>query len=94
MDSTVGHFRRYNRKQIRRALSDAGLRVTDVRYIFPEMFPVAVGRKVFRLDGGNDFPPVGRFLNRLLFTVGSITQMFGRLVPFGTSVVAAGVVVR
>ncbi len=90
-DVTVGHFRRYNRKQIRRTLADAGLTAIDARYLFPELFPVALARRLLRLDGGEDFPPVARPVNWLLLTIGSITQRFGRLAPCGTSVVAAGV---
>jgi len=91
-DTTVGHYRRYNRKQIRRVLTDAGLEAVDARYIFPEMFPVAVARRVLRLDGGGDFPPVARPVNWLLWVIGKLTQRLGRLSPVGTSVVAAGVV--
>ncbi|MEY2468069.1 MAG: hypothetical protein QOF21_767 [Actinomycetota bacterium] len=92
-DTTVGHYRRYNRKQIRRVLADAGLDAVDARYIFPELFPVAVVRRVFRLGGG-DFPPVARPVNWLFWTIGKLTQLLGRLTPVGTSVVAAGVTER
>ncbi len=91
-DTTVGHFRRYNRRELRRAMSGAGLTVIDARYIFPELFPVAVARRVFRRDTGEDFPPIGEVLNRTLWTIGVITQALGRLNPIGTSIVAAATV--
>ncbi|MBA2608884.1 MAG: methyltransferase domain-containing protein [Actinobacteria bacterium] len=91
-DTTVGHFRRYNRRELRRTLVDAGLTVTDTRYIFLELFPVAVARRVLRRDTGEDFPPIGAVLNRTLWTIGVITQTLGRLNPIGTSIVAAATV--
>lgn len=91
-DTTVGHFRRYNRAALRKTFAAAGLTVVDVRYIFPELFPVAVARRVLRRDTGEDFPPIGRLLNSVLWAVGALTQALGRVNPIGTSIVAAGTV--
>lgn len=92
-DVNLGHRRRYRRRDLRDTLTRAGLDVVEVRYLFPELVPVGLLRRVAPGKAGTeDFPPIPAPLNALLYALGGLTQRLGRATPFGSSVMAVGVV--
>ncbi len=92
-DVQLGHHRRYTRRHLADAMLTAGLTDVRARYLFPELVPVALVR---RIAGGGaaseDFPAIQRQLDAFLFVIGRVTQSLGGAVPLGSSVLAVGVV--
>lgn len=101
-DEDVGHFKRYTKRKLRDAASNAPLRPVEVSYLFPEMVPAAILRKRQQPPGGEavpdktdamvaalaDIPDIGRATNRALYSVGIATQEARRLMPIGSSIFA------
>lgn len=88
-DTSLGHHRRYSRRQVHELAEAAGLDVMSSAYLFPELLPLVVLRKLQRGEReAADFPHLPRFVDRSaeLFSRGSAALR--RLWPAGTSVVA------
>jgi Methyltransferase domain len=87
-DTELGHFRRYNRGTLRKVVESAGFRVERVDYLFPELLPLLVLRKLRRAKRSDvDFPQLGSFVSRIGYRVSHTTARFRRVWPLGTSVV-------
>ena len=46
-DAAVGHYRRYNQKQLKAVLEAAGFQVTFSAYFFPSLVPMAIFRRFY-----------------------------------------------
>jgi SAM-dependent methyltransferase len=94
-DVDLGHHRRYSRRSLRGALEAADLGVDEVSYLFPELWPVGMARRVrhpARTAGGgtpSEFRPLPRPVNATLIGVGALGISCRRALPFGTSLLAA-----
>ena len=92
-DTKLGHFRRYTRASLRTLGVRAGLEPIEVSYLFPEMLPAGILRRIgdrraAQRDGAAEFPRFTPVLDRLLFIVARLTTRLRHLAPAGTSVVA------
>ncbi|MFM8304522.1 MAG: methyltransferase domain-containing protein [Actinomycetota bacterium] len=96
-DVELGHFRRYTARSLRATMRSAGLEITEVSYLFPELWPAAAARRLAApakaADPGSgrpEFRALPRPVNGVLRGVGAGTVAVRRLVPFGTSVLGVG----
>jgi hypothetical protein len=88
-DAGLGHFRRYSRRTLRETLAEAGFDVRSTAYLFPELSPLLVVRKLRRAPREqHDFPVLGRRVNEAGYRVALITTAARRIWPCGTSVVS------
>lgn len=88
-DVELGHHRRYSRRRLCDDLTAAGFEVRSVSYLFPELFPMLVVRRLRRAPREQvDFPELSPKVDALGHAVASATTATRRLWPFGTSVVA------
>ena len=88
-DTELGHHRRYSRRQLRDVLAAAGFDVASVTYLFPELFPLLVARRLRRAPREQvDFPQLAPRIDALGHAIASVTTATRRVWPFGTSVVA------
>jgi Methyltransferase domain len=88
-DVALGHFRRYTRAQVADRLRHAGFSAATSAYLFPELSPLLLARRLRRAQRTDaDFPQLGRFADALGYRIASLTTAARRLWPFGTSVVA------
>ena len=87
-DSELGHFRRYSRASLRRAVTAAGLEVDHVAYLFPELLPLLPMRKLRRAPRAHaDFPQLSPVVSRVGHAISTLTTKLRRVWPAGTSVV-------
>ena len=94
-DEALGHHRRYDRAALRRSVAGLPFEVVEIDYLFPELVPLAVVRKL-RLRGRSgdadstkaEFPELSGPVNGVLYAVGSASLRLRRLWPGGTSLVA------
>jgi hypothetical protein len=94
-DEELGHRRRYTRDRLRAAFAGLPVDVVEVSYLFPELIPPAVVR---RLAGGrvgrdrskqvSEYPELPVALDRSLRAVGATTYRARRWWPVGTSLIA------
>ena len=88
-DTDLGHHRRYGKRQLVALLDRSGFEVLEVGYLFPELVPPAILRKLRRSTGeAADFPQLPRAVDRAGEAVGRTTARLRRWWPAGTSVVA------
>ena len=87
-DTELGHFRRYSRRQLRGVLENSGFEVRRCDYLFPEMLPLVVKRKLRPSDDNVDMPRLSDRMNRFGYAISSMTRRMRRIWPAGTSVVA------
>lgn len=88
-DTDLGHFRRYSRRTLRNSLESAGFEVHRCDYLFPEMLPLVVKRKLLPSEAGDaDMPVLSDRVNRIGYAISSTTSRLRRIWPAGTSVVA------
>lgn len=94
-DEQLGHHRRYSRRTLREALERGGFDGASTTYLFAELFPLLVARKLRTSPVEQvDFPRLGPLASALGYRVASATASTRRLWPFGTSVVATATRVR
>ncbi len=93
-DTDLGHFRRYSRPRLRETLEAAGFMVHRCDYLFPEMLPLVVKRKLRPSTDNVDMPRLSDRTNRFGYAVSSTTARVRRIWPAGTSVVAVAEVPR
>jgi hypothetical protein len=92
-DELLGHHRRYTKASLRRAVGTGGVAVEETSYLFPELLPAALVRRLLRAsdeDADEDFPELPRPLDRLLYGIGSLTYRGRRWAPVGTSLLCVG----
>ena len=98
-DVSAGHYRRYTRRRLLRAVRDAGLQPRRVTHAFASVFPFFVAERLLRrLRRGRGspeqrLPRVPPSLDRLLMTLCHLDETVLRRynVPFGSSVLVAAV---
>jgi SAM-dependent methyltransferase len=91
-DAALGHVRRYTRGRLRRAFEGLPARWVECSYLFPEMVPLALARKV-RLRGNSlqsadeaHFPSLPAVVNETLYRLGRGSLALHKFAPVGTSV--------
>jgi hypothetical protein len=87
-DTELGHYRRYDKRTLRRVFDGLPVRLDEISYLFPELVAPALVRRALKGGGGTEFPVVSRPLNRLLYALGVGTLGIRRLSPFGSSLFA------
>ncbi|HZG04667.1 MAG TPA: methyltransferase domain-containing protein [Streptomyces sp.] len=93
-DEMSGHFRRYTRRSLRRALTAAGLEIIDLRYsYFWTVPPLFVRRLLFRAAAGEQslfLRPPPAPINSALHMVSRLDHALSRRIPLpvGSSLVA------
>jgi hypothetical protein len=88
-DTSLGHHRRYSRAQVRTLAQAAGFRVDHCSYIFPELLPLVLVRKLQRGEREHaDFPKLPRIVDRSAELFSRGTTAIRRIWPGGTSVTA------
>ena len=88
-DTELGHHRRYSRRHLKAVAQAAGFEVRSAAYLFPELLPLVLVRKLRRSDRSHaDFPELPRAIDRTAEFVSSATTFLRRCWPGGTSVVA------
>ncbi len=95
-DVALGHYRRYDRRELSDVLSRLPLEVLEVNYLFPELVPAGRFRawRSRRTGSAPDapeasFPKLPDALNGLLYRLGSPAVVHRRHVPRGSSLIAA-----
>ncbi|MFK7919515.1 MAG: methyltransferase domain-containing protein [Ilumatobacter sp.] len=88
-DTDLGHYRRYSRTSLRAALESSGFEVERCDYLFPELLPLLVKRKLSSASGGDaDMPVLSDRINRVGHLLSGATSRLRKVWPAGTSVVA------
>jgi hypothetical protein len=87
-DVALGHFKRYDRPALARAVAGSPLRVLEASYLFPEMLPPAWLRARRGGDGTAEFPDLAPSVNELLYRVSSFTAGRRARWSHGTSLFA------
>ncbi len=90
-DEGLGHHRRYTRAMLGAVLAGAHLQVDELSYLFPEMIPLGLYRRVAPPDPGQGFelPEVPPALNGALYALGRLSHRLRRFHVAGTSLFAA-----
>lgn len=91
-DTDLGHYRRYSKKQLRSTLVGAGFSVERCDYLFPELLPIVVKRRLRPSTNTVDMPVLSPWKNRVGHAVSGTTARARKIWPVGTSVVAVAVV--
>lgn len=91
-DVALGHYRRYMKRTLRECLTDLPVEMIELSYLFPELLPASLVRKVVRsasAPGATDeealFPDPPRAVNQMLYAVGRASLRGRRFWPAGTS---------
>jgi hypothetical protein len=87
-DVALGHYRRYDRESFRRAIAGLPFEIVELDYLFPELVPLAVLRKLRPRGDDAEFPELLRPVNALLYGVGRASLRLRRVWPVGTSLLA------
>jgi hypothetical protein len=94
-DVALGHYRRYDRRSFRRAIDGLPVELVELDYLFPELVPLAVLRKLARSRRENqgsaaeaEFPELSGAANELLYRIGAASLRLRRISPTGTSLLA------
>jgi hypothetical protein len=91
-DVALGHYRRYDRDSFRRAVAGLPLKIVELDYLFPELVPLALLRKLTmrrrRAGAEVEFPELPRPANEFLYRIGSVSLRLRRAWPLGTSLLA------
>jgi hypothetical protein len=92
-DEALGHHRRYLKRSMRRLMDGLPVRIRELSYLFPEMVPVGLVRKLTRQAQAASqpshesalFPVLPRAANNLLYFGGLPALKLRRLSPLGSS---------
>jgi hypothetical protein len=93
-DVLLGHYRRYTKASLASAAELTGFEVVERSYLFPELIPLGLWRRLRdragATDAGSDaeFPDLSDPLNETLYRLASGTKATRRLWPAGTSLFA------
>jgi hypothetical protein len=94
-DVALGHHRRYTKSSLRRILDGLPVHVSEMSYLFPEMVPVGLARRLLRrrapANGGSEsalFPDLPVPLNEGLYGLGRLSLRLRRVAPLGSSLFA------
>lgn len=89
-DTVLGHYRRYSMHNLRMLFARSEVKFCS--YIFSYLMPSVLWRRFFRKDSHTgqtcEFPPVPRWMNRLLISVNKLEIQASRCMPimFGSSI--------
>lgn len=87
-DTDLGHRRRYSKRALLTLVERCGFEVVEASYLFPELVPPALLRKLRRSSGhAAEFPDLPALVDRLAASVSRSTARLRRWWPVGTSVV-------
>ncbi|HEX5982658.1 MAG TPA: hypothetical protein VFY69_00480, partial [Solirubrobacterales bacterium] len=92
-DTKLGHYRRYTKRSLRRAVDSLPLEIEEQSYIFPELIPAGIARRLrsrrgSQDDAGAEFPELSNSLNETLYRVGRASMRMRHYWPAGTSLFA------
>lgn len=93
-DEMLGHYRRYTKRMMRELAADLPFDLVEQGYLFPELIPAGLLRRLRmrRGEGGNpedaEFPELSRPVNETLYRVGKGSMALRRVWPAGTSLFA------
>lgn len=86
-DADLGHHRRYGKRELVALTAGSGFEVLEASYLFPELIPPALLRKLRRSTGeAADFPALPRPVDRVAELISAATARLRRWWPAGTSV--------
>src|SRR5215218_219170 len=92
-DAMLGHYRRYTKAALHEAVDSLPLRIEEESYIFPELIPLGVVRRL-RLRGAEldpdeaEFTQLAKPVNEALYRLGKASLAGRRFWPAGTSLFA------
>ncbi len=87
-DTELGHHRRYGKRSLRKVVTAAGFTVERCDYLFPELLPLLLVRKLRRAPRADvDFPHLPAPVAAAGYGVARATTALRRIWPAGTSVV-------
>jgi SAM-dependent methyltransferase len=87
-DVDLGHLRRYGKRELTDLVGCVGFEVQEAGYLFPELIPPALLRKLRRSTGeAADFPDLPAVVDRAAALISRTTTRLRRWWPVGTSVV-------
>ena len=95
-DVALGHYRRYDRASLRRAIDGLPVEVMEMSFLFPELIPLGLVRKRLREASPNGlptsesaaFPDLPGVLNDGLYLIGRCSLALRRHAPIGSSLLA------
>lgn len=92
-DAMLGHYKRYTKKSLRAAIDSLPLEIEEESYLFPELIPLALVRRLRMRNGSGgeaeaEFPELSKPVNETLYRVGSMSMKWRRRWPAGTSLFA------
>jgi hypothetical protein len=95
-DVALGHYRRYRKRDLRSLAAAMPLEIVELSYVFPEMLPPALVRRLRRpasaaagpAEEAAEFPDPPALVNQLLYGVGRASQAARKVWPAGTSLYA------
>lgn len=86
-DTDLGHHRRYARRELGALVEQCGFEIEEASYLFPELIPPALVRKLRRSTGdAAEFPALPTAVDRVAAVVGRMSSRLRRWWPAGTSV--------
>ena len=98
-DVTLGHYRRYDKGSLLRCIDGLPISVLETSFLFPEMVPLGMlrSRRLNSVKGSDvreraEFPEVPRFVNDVLYYLGTMSLALRRHWRTGTSLFLAGTV--
>lgn len=99
-DVALGHFRRYDKASLERAVEGLPVHVDEISHLFPEMVPLGwwrarKGRSAAKPveEGSAEFPELPNAVNDAVYGVGLGSLALRRWWPLGTSLLMAVTVV-
>ena len=93
-DVLLGHYRRYTKASLASAVELTGFEVVERSYLFPELIPLGLWRRLRERAGAADsaddaeFPDLSDPVNETLYRVASGTKAVRSIWPAGTSLFA------
>ncbi|MGE5336102.1 MAG: class I SAM-dependent methyltransferase [Nitrososphaerota archaeon] len=92
-DAMLGHYRRYTKRMLREAVTSLPLAIEEEAYLFPELIPLGLVRRLRLREAGEDpgaaeFPDLSKPVNEALYRVGKASVGLRRVWPAGTSLFA------
>lgn len=94
-DKILGHYRRYNRKQLYNLITKSGLIPIKISFVYTFLIPIVIPFRLFRhwlfrhQKPQSDFIELPRLLHLLLLTLAKLEQRLLRYInlPFGLSLI-------
>ena len=89
-DKILGHFKRYNKKDLNDLAKSVGLQTVKIHYVFSYMYPVVLFLRKCLPDNfqrNSGLKKSNKLINKILYLLGYLEYKFGGSNYFGTSVV-------